>query len=105
MRPVLGIKPKALFLAAEAPYPTIGGGPIRASSVLEYLAQRFSVHAIFFLEPGVSYPSSAIPADAPSGGMDRVDVITLPFHSRRPLARVVRNVSRLIRNRPPLMDR
>ena len=43
-------KPPALFLAAEAPYPTIGGGPIRASSVLEYLAQRFSVHAIFFLD-------------------------------------------------------
>ena len=33
-----GNKPQALFLAAEAPYPTIGGGPIRAASVLEYLA-------------------------------------------------------------------
>jgi polysaccharide biosynthesis protein PslH len=100
MRPVLGIKPKALFLAAESPYPMIGGGPIRASSVLEYLAERFSVHAIFFLEPGAG-PQTA----APSGQLDRVDVIPLPFHSKRPVARVLRNVSRLVRNRPPLMDR
>jgi glycosyltransferase involved in cell wall biosynthesis len=96
-----GSKPKALFLAAEAPYPTIGGGPIRASSVLEYLAQRFSVHAIFFLEPGTSYPATA----PHSAGLDRVDVIALPFHSRRPFARVLRNALRLVRNRPPLVDR
>jgi glycosyltransferase involved in cell wall biosynthesis len=100
MSPVLGIKPKALFLAAESPYPTIGGGPIRATSVLEYLADRFSVHAIFFLEPGAG-PQTA----APSGRLDRVDLIPLPFHSKRPVARVLRNVSRLVRNRPPLMDR
>jgi glycosyltransferase involved in cell wall biosynthesis len=100
MSPVLGIKPKALFLAAESPYPTIGGGPIRASSVLEYLADRFSVHAIFFLEPGAG-PQTA----APSGRLDRVDLISLPFHSKRPVARVLRNVARLVRNRPPLMDR
>jgi polysaccharide biosynthesis protein PslH len=101
MSPVLRIKPKALFLAAESPYPTIGGGPIRASSVLEYLAGRFSVHGIFFREPGAPHTASAIPP----GRLDRVDVIDLPFHSKRPVARVLRNVSRLIRNRPPLMDR
>jgi polysaccharide biosynthesis protein PslH len=101
MNPVLGIKPKALFLAAESPYPTIGGGPIRASSVLEYLAGRFSVHGIFFREPGAPHPASAIPP----GRLDRVDVIDLPFHSKRSLARVLRNVTRLARNRPPLMDR
>jgi glycosyltransferase involved in cell wall biosynthesis len=97
----LRIKPKALFLAAESPYPTIGGGPIRASSVLEYLAGRFSVHGIFFREPAAPHPASAIPP----GRLDRVDVIDLPFHSKRAGARVLRNVSRLIRNRPPLMDR
>jgi polysaccharide biosynthesis protein PslH len=96
-----GGKPKALFLAAEAPYPMIGGGPIRAGSVLEYLAARFSVHAIFFREPGAPHPGSAIPP----GRVDRADVIDLPFHSRHPVARVLRNVSRLARNRPPLMDR
>ena len=96
-----GNKPRALFLAAEAPYPTIGGGPIRATSVLEYLARRFSVHGIFFREPGAPNPAVAVPP----GRLDRVDVIDLPFHSRNPLARLLRNASRLIRDRPPLMDR
>jgi polysaccharide biosynthesis protein PslH len=94
-------KPAALFLAAEAPYPMIGGGAIRAASVLEYLAQRFSVHAIFFREPGAPHPAAAIPP----GRVDRVDVVDLPFHSRRPLARVLRNASRVAHNRPPLLDR
>jgi glycosyltransferase involved in cell wall biosynthesis len=96
-----GARPKALFLAPEAPYPTIGGGPIRAASVLEYLAQRFSVHAIFFREPGAPHPGDPVPP----GRLERVDVIDLPFHSKRPFARVLRNASRLVRNRPPLMDR
>jgi polysaccharide biosynthesis protein PslH len=94
-------KPAVLFLAPEAPYPMIGGGAIRAASVLEYLAQRFSVHAILFREPGAPHPAAAIPP----GRVDRVDVIDLPFHSKRPLARVVRNVSRLARSHPPLLDR
>jgi glycosyltransferase involved in cell wall biosynthesis len=94
-------KPRALFLAAEAPYPSIGGGPIRASSVLEYLARRFSVHAILFREPGSPDPASAVP----SGRVDRVDAIDLPFHSKRPLARLLRNAGRLLLDRPPLMDR
>jgi glycosyltransferase involved in cell wall biosynthesis len=79
----------------------IGGGPIRAASLLEYLAQRFSVHAIFFREPGAPDPAAAIPA----GRVDRVDVVDLPFHSKRPLPRVLRNLSRIARNRPPLVDR
>src|ERR1700728_4434568 len=97
----LGSKPAALFLAPEAPYPMIGGGPIRAASVLEYLAQRFSVHAISFREPGAPHPAAAIPP----GRVDRVDVIDLPFHSKRQLARVLRNASRMARHRPPLVDR
>jgi glycosyltransferase involved in cell wall biosynthesis len=90
-----------LFLAPEAPYPMIGGGPIRAASLLEYLAQRFSVHAIFFREPGAPHPAAAIPP----GLVDRVDVVDLPLHSKRPLPRLLRNASRLARHRPPLMDR
>jgi glycosyltransferase involved in cell wall biosynthesis len=95
------MRPKALFLAPEAPYPAIGGGAIRAASVLEYLARRFSVHGIFFREPGAPDPAAAIPP----GRLDRADVVELPFHSKRPLARLVRNASRLARNRPPLIDR
>jgi len=79
----------------------IGGGPIRAASLLEYLAHRFSVHAIFFREPGAPHPAAAIPP----GRVDRVDVVDLPFHFKRPLARVLRNAARMARNRPPLVDR
>src|ERR1700722_3659591 len=96
-----GSKPRALFLAGEAPYPTIGGGPIRAASVYEYLARRFSVHAIFFREPGAPDPAAAIP----KGRVDRVDVIDLHFHSKSAAARILRNASRLARNRAPLIDR
>jgi glycosyltransferase involved in cell wall biosynthesis len=96
-----GSRPRALFLAAEAPYPAMGGGAIRAASVLEYLAQRFSVHGVFFREPGAPDPTAAIPP----GRLDRADIVELPFHSKRPLARILRNVSRLARNRPPLIDR
>ncbi len=79
----------------------IGGGPTRAASVLEYLAGRFSVHGIFFREPGAPDPRDAIP----SGRLDHVDVIDLPFHSKSVPARVLRNAVRLARNRSPLMDR
>jgi glycosyltransferase involved in cell wall biosynthesis len=94
-------KPKALFLSAESPYPVIGGGAIRSASLLEYLARNFSVHAIFFREPGAPHPADAIPP----GRADRVDVIDLPFHSKHPIARALRNASRLARSRPPLFDR
>jgi glycosyltransferase involved in cell wall biosynthesis len=90
-----------LFLVAEAPYPITGGGPNRAASVLEYLARRFSVHGIFFREPGAPDPRSAIPA----GRLDCADVVELPFHSKRLVARVLRNTSRLLRKRSPLIDR
>lgn len=79
----------------------VGGGPIRATSVLEYLARRFSVHGIFFREPGAPDPALAIPL----GRIDRADTIALPFHSKGTLARVWRNAARLVQNRPPLIDR
>ncbi len=93
--------PKALFLSPEAPYPAIGGGALRSASLLEYLARRFAVHAIVFREPGFPNPACAIPA----GLIERLDVLDLPFHSKRSIARAVRNVSRLARRSPPLIDR
>lgn len=96
-----GNRPRALFLAAEAPYPTIGGGAIRTASLLEYLARNYSVHAIVFREPGAPDPAQAIPP----GRLDRLHVVDLPFHSKRPLARLLRNAARLARSRPPLLDR
>jgi glycosyltransferase involved in cell wall biosynthesis len=93
--------PKALFLSPEAPYPTVGGGPLRSASLLEYLAQCFAVHAVVFREPGSPDPVRAFPP----GRVERVDVLELPFHSKRPIARAFRNASRLARRSPPLVDR
>jgi glycosyltransferase involved in cell wall biosynthesis len=94
-------KPKALFLSPEAPYPLIGGGALRSASLLEYLSREYSVHAIVFRQPGDPDPASAIPP----GRVDRLDVVDLPFHSRHALARAIRNLVRLVRGTPPLMDR
>jgi glycosyltransferase involved in cell wall biosynthesis len=95
------VKPAALFLSPEAPYPVIGGGPLRTASLLEYLATRYAVHLIVFRQPGDPDPAGAVPA----GKVERIDVVDLPFHARHGLARVARNSARLARGAPPLMDR
>src|SRR5712691_3521128 len=100
-RPDSSTKARVLFLAPEAPYPVRGGGPLRSASLLEYLACRFSVHAIVFRQPGDTDPEQAIP----EGRIEKLDVVELPYHSKHPLARALRNSRRLIRNIPPLMDR
>ena len=96
-----GRKAKALFLSAEAPYPAVGGGPLRSASLLEYLAQRYAVHTVVFRQPGDADPGIAMPP----GRVERLDVIDLPYHSRQPAARAMRNALRILRNRPPLVDR
>jgi len=92
---------KVLFLSPESPYPVRGGGPLRSASLLEYLACRFDVHAIVFRQPGDPDPAQVFP----SGRIEKLDVVDLPYHSRHPWARALRNSRRLIRNVPPLMDR
>jgi glycosyltransferase involved in cell wall biosynthesis len=94
-------KPSALFLAPEAPYPAIGGGSLRAASLVEYLARQYAVHLILFREPGAPDPYAAVPP----GRVSKVDVVDLPYHSKRAPARVARNLSRLVRGVPPLSDR
>jgi glycosyltransferase involved in cell wall biosynthesis len=94
-------KPTALFVAAEQPYPTIGGGPIRTASLLEYLAKRFSVHAVIFREPGAPDPVAAMLP----GRVDKIDVIELPYMWKGEFARFWRTAWRLARNSPPLFDR
>ena len=79
----------------------VGGGPIRAASLLQYLTQRFSVDAIFFRQPGAPLPADVIPP----GHLSMVDIIDLPYHSKSEIARYVRTAWRLARNRPPLLDR
>jgi glycosyltransferase involved in cell wall biosynthesis len=90
---------RALVLCPEAPYPTAGGGPIRTASLIEYLAQRYTVDVVVFREPGAASP--AFPAGLAGG----VCTIELPFHSRRAPARALRNLVRFAAARPPLNDR
>lgn len=94
-------RPKALFLSPEAPYPLTGGGPLRSASLLEYMARRYTVHAIVFRQPGDPHPAQAMPP----GKVERLDVVDLPYHSRHVFWRAVRNADRLIRRVPPLLDR
>jgi len=72
-------QPAAFFLAPEAPSLHAGGGGMRSASLLEYLRSKYH----------------------------KVDVagFTLPRHSRRAPACIGRNAVRLLRGRPPLLDR
>jgi len=94
-------RPSALFLSPEPPYPMIGGGPLRSASLLEYLSRHFAVHAIVFHQHGDPDPARALPP----GIVEKLDLIQLPRHSKKILARGTRNALRLVRNRPPLLDR
>ncbi len=94
-------RPRALFLSPEAPYPAIGGGALRSASVLEFLAQHYDVDAIIFSERGSPDPRAAFPP----GRARNIWIVELPPHSRSSLARHWRAASRLLRNRPPLIDR
>lgn len=95
------IRPRALFVSPEAPYPTVGGGPLRSASLLEYLIQRYEVDLMVFRQPGEPDPRELIP----SGKVRQVFVLDLPFHSKSAGARAARNGLRLVRGRPPLLDR
>lgn len=93
--------PRALFLSPESPYPTIGGGPLRSASLAEYLSRHFSVHAIVFRQVGDPDPKKFFPMDR----IEKLDVLELARHSKNAVARVARNSIRMVRNRPPLVDR
>jgi len=99
MRPDL--RPRALFLSPEAPYPAVGGGALRSASIFEYLAARYAVDVIVFREPSAPDPRAAFPA-----GMARdIHVIELPYHSRSLPVRGARNLVRYLAGRVPLNDR
>jgi glycosyltransferase involved in cell wall biosynthesis len=95
-------KGRALFLVPEAPYPTYGGGAMRSASVLEYLAQRYDVDVIVFREPGAPDPATLFPTSARPHD---ILLLALPPHRKDPISRAARNVERMARAVPPLMDR
>ncbi len=90
---------KALFLAPESPYPAHGGGPMRSASVLEWLASHAEVDALVCPEPGAG------PGERLFDICRRVEAVRLPFHSKRPVARLWRNLRRAAKGVPPLVDR
>lgn len=95
------MRPAALMLAPEAPYPLAGGGALRTASLLEYLSRKYRVDLIVFRQPGAPDPASVIPA----GTVERVEVLNLPQHGRSLGARAIRNAVRVTREMPPLVDR
>jgi glycosyltransferase involved in cell wall biosynthesis len=101
MRKPSGDSGNALFLSAEAPYPPVGGGALRSASLLEYLAQHYTVDAVLFAHSHSSQPGAALPP----GKVRRFVEIQLPRHSRTIAARAWRNSRRLLLNQPPLLDR
>ncbi len=96
-----GGRPTALFLTPEPPYPLAGGGALRGAALLNYLATRYTVDVMAFREPASPDPVETIPR-ALAG---RVGVVNLPVHSRTAAARAWRNLRRMARGVPPLVDR
>ena len=94
-------KPELLFLSPEAPYPAIGGGPLRTASLLEFFAKRFTIDLVLIAEEGAPDPATAVPA----GLVRTVWTLRLPLHRKTTAARIARNLGRYLKSRPPLLDR
>ena len=94
-------RPTALLVAPELPYPTAGGGALRTASVLEYLGRRYDTDVLVFCQPETRDATFAFPP----GLVRKVFVVDLPLHARHAAARAWRNLSRLARRVPPLVDR
>ena len=94
-------RPTAVVISPEAPYPMHGGGAIRTASLLHYLARHYDLDLILFRQAGDSDPALSLPP----GLVRRSSTITLPFHSRRPLAWALRNGRRWMLGSPPLLNR
>jgi glycosyltransferase involved in cell wall biosynthesis len=95
------LRPSALVISPEAPFPLSGGGSMRSASLFHYLGEHYRLDVIAFREPGAPDPAAAFP----EGLARQTSVIDLPYHSRAPLARAARNLLRYARGRVPLTDR
>lgn len=95
------MKSPALILCPEPPYPLNGGGALRSAALLQYLAEHYTVDAIFFREFGGKDPSANVPA----GLIQRSVTIDLPVHSKATVPRAARNLRRCLAGVPPLVDR
>lgn len=94
-------RPRALVMCPEAPYPVMGGGPLRTASILEYLSGGYHVDLILFRERTQPDPRTALPP----GRFGETLLIDLPRHSKSVSARAARNFRRLAAGAVPLVDR
>ncbi len=94
-------KEAGLVICPESPYPPVGGGALRTASLVEYLADRYTLDAVVFRAPGGDDPRDTLLARRAR----RVLVLDLPYHRRNKAARACRNLRRLWRGVPPLVER
>ncbi len=92
---------RALILLPEAPYPVIGGGPLRTASILEALAAQFQLTAIHYRLAGDPDPATLYPPNL----LHQSHTLPLPQHAKSTLPKILRNLNRAIRGVPPLVDR
>jgi glycosyltransferase involved in cell wall biosynthesis len=89
------VKKQVLVVCPEAPYPVVGGGAQRISSLIEYFAARgFAIDVLTF-----------VPCQAPEELVRDVFCVPLPANGRSLAVRILRNAGRLARGVPPLIDR
>lgn len=93
--------PRALILLPEAPYPVIGGGPLRSACVIEGLASQFELTALHFRLAGDPDPATLYPPNL----LKSSHTLELPQHAKSILPRLIRNLNRALRGIPPLVDR
>ena len=97
----MGDRQAALILCPECPYPAAGGGALRTASLVEYLAERYALDAVVFRPPGGEDPRDTLLGLRAR----RILVLDLPYHRRHRAARAWRNLRRLWRGVPPLVER
>jgi glycosyltransferase involved in cell wall biosynthesis len=88
------------MISPEAPYPLDGGGALRTASLLQYLATQYDVDLIAFRHPG-----QQVAEMLPVGLVRQTGTVPLRPHKNNLTARAARNAIRMIRLKPPLLDR
>jgi len=92
---------RALILLPEAPYPVIGGGPLRTASIIEALAPQFQLTAIHYQLAGDPDPATLYPPNL----LHQSHTLPLPQHAKSTIPKILRNLNRALRGIPPLVDR
>jgi glycosyltransferase involved in cell wall biosynthesis len=88
------------MISPEAPYPLDGGGALRTASLLQYLASQYDVDLIAFRHPG-----QQVAEMLPAGLVRHTGTVPLRPHKNTLTAKAARNAIRMIRLKPPLLDR